>query len=146
MSNHVAFGALTGALPSGRLAYQPFTPGHTPEANASKSLLDNIRDVTRLEPTSMNNNIAFNVKVNPSPRDTHAETVEHVKNYAQAYANMGGMQMQFNVVSSATMRAAMARPEEYKDLMVRISGYNAYFTQLNRDLQLELINRADYGM
>jgi formate C-acetyltransferase len=146
MSNHVAFGALTGALPSGRLAYEPFTPGLTPEANASKSLLDNIRDVTRLEPTSMNNNIAFNVKVNPSPRDSHAQTVEHVTNYAKAYSTMGGMQMQFNVVSSATMRAAMARPEEYKDLMVRISGYNAYFTQLNRDLQLELVKRADYGM
>ena len=146
MSNHVAFGALTGALPSGRLAYEPFTPGLTPEANASKSLLDNIRDVTRLEPTSMNNNIAFNVKVNPSPRDSHAQTVEHVTNYAKAYSTMGGMQMQFNVVSSATMRAAMARPEEYKDLMVRISGYNAYFTQLNRDLQLELVRRADYSM
>ena len=146
MSNHVAFGALTGALPSGRLAYEPFTPGLTPEANASKSLLDNIRDVTRLEPTSMNNNIAFNVKVNPSPRDSHEQTVEHVTNYAKAYATMGGMQMQFNVVSSETMRAAMARPEEYKDLMVRISGYNAYFTQLNRDLQLELVRRADYSM
>ena len=146
MSNHVAFGSLTGALPSGRLAYQPFTPGLTPEANASKSLLDNIRDVTRLDPLSMNNNIAFNVKVNPSPKDTHAETVEHVKNYAQAYAQLGGMQMQFNVVSSETMRAAMANPEEYKDLMVRISGYNAYFTQLNRELQLELVNRADYGL
>ena len=146
MSNHVAFGALTGALPSGRLAYEPFTPGLTPEANASKSLLDNIRDATRLEPTSMNNNIAFNVKVNPSPRDSHAQTVEHVTNYAKAYSTMGGMQMQFNVVSSATMRAAMARPEEYKDLMVRISGYNAYFTQLNRDLQLELVRRADYSM
>ena len=146
MSNHVAFGSLTGALPSGRLAYQPFTPGLTPEANASKSLLDNIRDVTRLDPLSMNNNIAFNVKVNPSPKDTHAETVEHVKNYAQAYAQLGGMQMQFNVVSSETMRAAMANPEAYKDLMVRISGYNAYFTQLNRELQLELVNRADYGL
>lgn len=144
MSNHVAFGSLTGALPSGRLAYQPFTPGLTPEANASKSLLDNIKDVTRLEPTSMNNNIAFNVKVNPSPKDTHAQTVDHVTAYAQAYANLGGMQMQFNVVSSETMRAAMANPDEYRDLMVRISGYNAYFTQLNRDLQLELINRADY--
>jgi formate C-acetyltransferase len=40
----------------------------------------------------------------------------------------------------------MARPDDYKDLMVRISGYNAYFTQLNRELQLELVNRADYGM
>ena len=146
MSNHVAFGSLTGALPSGRLAYEPFTPGLTPEANASKSLLDNIKDVSRLDPTSMNNNIAFNVKVNPSPKDTHEQTVDHVTAYAEAYANLGGMQMQFNVVSSDTMRAAMANPDEYRDLMVRISGYNAYFVELNRELQLELVKRADYAM
>ena len=146
MSNHVAFGTLTGALPSGRLAYLPFTPGLTPEANASKSLLDNIKDVAKLEPTSMNNNIAFNVKVNPSPNDSHAETVEHLCSYAKAYSVLGGMQMQFNVVSSETMRAAMAHPDEYRDLMVRISGYNAYFTTLNKELQLELIRRADYGL
>ena len=54
--------------------------------------------------------------------------------------------MQFNVVSSDTMRAAMADPDSYRDLMVRISGYNAYFTTLNKDLQLELIRRADYSM
>ncbi len=146
MSNHVAFGTFTGALPSGRLAYEPFTPGLTPEANASKSLLDNIKDVSMLEPTSMNNNIAFNVKVNPAPSDTHEETVEHLYDYAKAYSDLGGMQMQFNVVSSETMRAAMANPDAYRDLMVRISGYNAYFTTLNKELQLELIRRADYGM
>lgn len=146
MSNHVAFGTFTGALPSGRLAFQPFTPGLTPEANASKSLLDNIKDVSMLEPTSMNNNIAFNVKVNPAPSDTHEETVEHLYDYAKAYSDLGGMQMQFNVVSSETMRAAMANPDAYRDLMVRISGYNAYFTTLNKELQLELIRRADYGM
>jgi formate C-acetyltransferase len=146
MSNHVAFGSLTGALPSGRLAFQPFTPGLTPEANASKSLLDNIKDVCKLDPASMNNNIAFNVKVNPSPRDTHEQTVSHVTAYAKAYSDLGGMQMQFNVVSSDVMRAAMADPEAYRDLMVRISGYNAYFVELCRDLQLELINRADYGI
>ena len=146
MSNHVAFGSLTGALPSGRLAFQPFTPGLTPEANASKSLLDNIKDVSKLDPVSMNNNIAFNVKVNPAPKDTHEQTVNNVTSYAKAYSNLGGMQMQFNVVSSDTMRAAMANPDEYRDLMVRISGYNAYFVDLCRDLQLELVNRADYGM
>ena len=146
MSNHVAFGTLAGALPSGRLAYLPFTPGLTPEANASKSLLDNIKDVSRLDPHSMNNNIAFNVKVNPAPKDTHEETVDHLYAYAKAYADLGGMQMQFNVVSSDTMRAAMADPDSYRDLMVRISGYNAYFTTLNKELQLELIRRADYGM
>jgi pyruvate formate-lyase/glycerol dehydratase family glycyl radical enzyme len=146
MSNHVAFGTLAGALPSGRLAGLPFTPGLTPEANASPSLLDNIKDVSKLDPINMNNNIAFNVKVNPSPNDTHEETVEHLISYARAYADLGGMQMQFNVVSSDTMRAAMANPDAYRDLMVRISGYNAYFTTLNKDLQLELIRRADYSM
>ena len=146
MSNHVAFGTLAGALPSGRLAFLPFTPGLTPEANASKSLLDNIKDVCKLDPRSMNNNIAFNVKVNPSASDTHAQTVEHLCSYAKAYSELGGMQMQFNVVSSETMKAAMANPDAYRDLMVRISGYNAYFVELNEELQLELIRRADYSM
>jgi len=146
MSNHVAFGTLAGALPSGRLSGLPFTPGLTPEANASKSLLDNIKDVCRLDPQNMNNNIAFNVKVNPSAMDSHTETVEHLCSYAKAYSTLGGMQMQFNVVSSATMKAAMANPDAYRDLMVRISGYNAYFVELNKELQLELIRRADYGM
>lgn len=146
MSNHVAFGTLTGALPSGRLAYKPFTPGLTPEAHASSSLLDNIKDVAKLKPRNMNNNIAFNVKVSPSPSDTHSQVVKNLYTYAKAYADLGGMQMQFNVVSSDTMKAAMANPDQYKDLMVRISGYNAYFVTLNKDLQLELIERADYGI
>lgn len=146
MSNHVAFGTLTGALPSGRLAGKPFTPGLTPQAHASKSLLDNIKDVAKLEPQNMNNNIAFNVKVAPSPNDSHEKTVSNLYTYAKAYADLGGMQMQFNVVSSKTMREAMANPDAYRDLMVRISGYNAYFVTLNKDMQLELIERADYNI
>ncbi|HON62599.1 MAG TPA: pyruvate formate lyase family protein [Deltaproteobacteria bacterium] len=145
MSNHVAFGTLTGALPSGRLAGKPFTPGLTPEAHASRNLLDNIRDVSRLEPKSMNNNIAFNVKVVPSPKESHQVAVDHVYSYVKTYCDLGGMQMQFNVVSSSTLRDAMAHPENYRDLMVRISGYNAYFVTLNRDMQMELIERAEYG-
>ena len=146
MSNHVAFGNFTGALPSGRLAGLPFTPGLTPEPNASKNLLDNIRDVSGLDPINMNNNIAFNVKVTPSPKDTHEDIVNHLCTYAKAYTTLGGMQMQFNVVSSDTLRAAMADPDAYMDLMVRISGYNAYFVSLNKELQLELIQRADYNL
>lgn len=146
MSNHVAFGTLTGALPSGRLAGKPFTPGLTPEAHASKSLLDNIRDVSRLEPGNMNNNIAFNVKVVPSAKESHQEAVDHVYSYAKTYCDLGGMQMQFNVVSSKTLRDAMEHPENYRDLMVRISGYNAYFVTLNTDMQMELIERAEYGL
>ena len=146
MSNHVAFGTLTGALPSGRLAGKAFTPGLTPEPNASKNLLDNIRDVARLNPRNLSNNIAFNIKVVPSTRDTHEEVVNSMFSYAKTYFQLGGMQMQLNVVSSAMLRDAMAHPENYRNLLVRISGYNAYFITLNKDMQVELIERAEYGI
>ncbi|MBP1710105.1 MAG: Formate C-acetyltransferase [Deltaproteobacteria bacterium] len=146
MSNHVAFGTLTGALPSGRLAGKAFTPGLTPEAHASKSILDNIRDVARLDPKNLNNNIAFNVKVVPGAHETHQRIVENIYSYVKTYSDLGGMQMQLNVVSSKTLRDAMEHPENYQNLLVRISGYNAYFVTLNRDMQMELIERAEFGI
>ena len=146
MSQHVAFGTLTGALPSGRRAGKPFTPGLTPEPNASRNLLDNIRDVARLDPHNITNNLAFNVKIVPSAHDSHEKTVQDMFSYVKTYFTLGGMQMQMNVVTSDTLRDAMAYPENYRNLIVRISGYNAYFVTLHRDLQLELIERAEYGM
>ncbi|MDY6822834.1 MAG: pyruvate formate lyase family protein [Thermodesulfobacteriota bacterium] len=146
MSNHVAFGTLTGALPSGRLSGKAFTPGLTPEPHASQSILDNIRDVASLEPGMMNNNIAFNVKIVPAAGDPHEKVVDTIYSYAKTYSDLGGMQMQFNVVSSDTLKDAMAHPENYQNLLVRISGYNAYFVSLNRDMQVELIERTEYGM
>ena len=146
MSNHVAFGTLAGALPSGRRAGKPFTPGLTPEAQASPNLLDNIRDVARLEPRDMNNNMAFNVKVSPAPGEPYERIVDTMFAYVRPYFDLGGMQMQMNVVSSAMLRDAMRHPERYRNLLVRISGYNAYFVTLNRDMQLELIARAEYGL
>lgn len=144
MSNHVAFGVLSGALPSGRLAGKPFTPGLTPEPVASDNLLDPIRDVASLKPEYMNNNIAFNVKVVPGAGDTHERAVDNIFFYVKTYFDLGGMQMQLNVVTSETLRDAMKHPENYRNLLVRISGYNAYFVTLNRDMQLELIERAEY--
>jgi pyruvate formate-lyase/glycerol dehydratase family glycyl radical enzyme len=146
MSNHVAFGTLTGALPSGRLAWKAFTPGLTPEPNAGKNLLDNIRDVAKLDPRNMNNNMAFNVKVVPGANDSHEQVVERMYSYVKTYFDLGGMQMQMNVVTSDTLRDAMAHPENYRNLLVRISGYNAYFVTLNHDMQVELVERAEYGI
>ncbi|MBS3757370.1 MAG: hypothetical protein KGY61_01785 [Desulfobacterales bacterium] len=94
----------------------------------------------------MDNNIAFNVKLNPSPQDSREKTVDIMASYVKTYFDMGGMQMQFNVVNSETLKDAMANPDAYRQLMVRISGYNAYFVMLNRDIQIELIERAEYGL
>ena len=146
MSNHVAFGILSGALPSGRLEHKPFTPGITPAPESRDTLLQNIQTIAALDPLKMPNNIAFNIKVVPDPRDTPEEALDTMTAYAKTYLESGGMQMQFNVISTETLRDAMEHPENYRNLMVRISGYNAYFVELNRDLQMELINRCEHSL
>ncbi|MBW2524445.1 MAG: formate acetyltransferase [Deltaproteobacteria bacterium] len=146
MSNHVAFGLLSGALPSGRRKGKPFTPGLTPSATAGASLTAQLRSVAGLEAEHMPNNIAFNVKVVPGADDSHRAVVDRMTAFAAAYFELGGMQMQFNVTSTETLRAAMAEPDAHRDLLVRISGYNAYFVELNRDIQLELIERMEHAL
>ena len=146
VAQHVAYGTLSGALPSGRLAGRPFTPGLTPDASASNNYLDNIRDVAQLNPRHMDNNIAFNVKLVPSAGDSREKIVNTMFSYVKSYFEQGGMQIQFNVINSEVLKDAMANPENYKNLLVRISGYNAYFVNLNKDMQIELINRARYGL
>ena len=144
MSNHVAFGLLSGALPSGRRKGQPFTPGLTPSPLVDTPLLDQLRQVASLDAEKLPNNIAFNVKLAPGGDDGHAQMVDRMTAYARSYFELGGMQLQFNAVSSDTLRDAMANPGQYRDLLVRISGYNAYFVDLNRDMQLELIGRVEH--
>jgi len=145
VAQHVAYGSLSGALPSGRLAGKAFTPGLTPDASASKSFLDNMRDVAKLDPKNMDNNIAFNVKLVPAANETRENIVNTMLAYVKTYFEQGGMQIQFNMVNSDVLKDAMANPDNYKNLLVRISGYNAYFVSLNRDMQTELIERAEYG-
>lgn len=146
MSNHVAFGLLSGALPSGRRRGKPFSPGLTPTPLCGAPLTEQMRTVASLDARRMPNNMAFNVKLVPGASDSHSDVVDRMAAYTRAYFEMGGMQLQFNVVSSETLRRAMEHPADYRDLLVRISGYNAYFVDLNRDMQLELIERTEHAL
>jgi len=144
MSNHVAFGMLSGALPSGRRRARPFTPGLTPSHLSGASLTEQIRTVAALDNVKTANNIAFNVKVVPGGNDTPARIVDRMSAYVGSYFELGGMQMQFNVTTTEMLRDAMEHPENHGDLLVRISGYNAYFVELNDDIQAELVERAEH--
>ena len=144
ISYHVGYGMLTGALPSGKRQGRSLTPGLTPAPGATDILLPSIQSVAALNHLKMPNNASFNVKLVPHPGDSHAETLDHFTSYVQSFFELGGMQWQFNVVSSETMREAMKNPEDYRWLIVRVSGYNAYFTKLNKNMQLELIERYEY--
>jgi formate C-acetyltransferase len=144
ISYHVGFGMLSGALPSGRKHGKAFTPGLTPSPDSSDNILDNIHDVSKLNNLKMPNNIAFNVKLVPNPTDSQEEVLNQFSGYVQSYFEMGGMQWQCNVISSDTMCDAVKNPEDYKWLIVRISGYDAYFVKLNANMQEELIERAEF--
>ncbi len=146
MSYHVAFGDLSGALPSGRRRGESFTPGLTPSQRSGAPLTEQLRTVASLDALHMPNNIAFNVKVVPGADDSHAQTVDRMAAYVGAYFEMGGMQIQFNVTDSDTLRAAMETPDEYRDLLVRISGYNVYFVDLTPEAQLEVIGRMEHAL
>ena len=144
MSNHVAFGSLSGALPSGRRAKKAYTPGLTPAPGRKDLLIQNIHSVAALDALKMPNNLAFNIKLVPNSNDTHEETLNYYNGYAKSYFDLGGMQLQFNTVTSDLLRDAMDHPENYGWLIVRISGYNAYFVDLNKDMQRELVERTEF--
>ncbi len=145
ISYHVGFGMLSGALPSGRKKGKAFTPGLTPAPGSSDQLIPNIQSIAGLDHLKMPNNIPFNVKLVPHGNETHAETLDNFTSYLQSYFELGGMQWQFNVITTDVMRDAMENPDDYRWLVVRISGYNAYFTKLNKNMQVELIERTEYN-
>ena len=58
--------------------------------------------------------------------------------------NKSAMHVQFNIMSSETMKAAQKNPEDYKDMLVRVAGYSAYFTELSKDLQDDIIARTEH--
>jgi pyruvate formate-lyase/glycerol dehydratase family glycyl radical enzyme len=146
ISYHVGFGMLSGALPSGRKKGKAFTPGLTPAPGATDHLNHCINSVASLDHLKMPNNIAFNVKMGPQIGHSHEKTLDYFTSYLLGYFKQGGMQWQFNVISTDMMKDAMKNPEDYRWLLVRISGYNAYFTQLNKNMQIELIERTEHRM
>ncbi len=59
------------------------------------------------------------------------------------YFDKKGMHSQFNIISAETMRRALEKPEDYRDMLVRVAGYSAYFVELSKPLQMDLINRTE---
>jgi len=77
-----------------------------------------------------------------SPSDFRSMSArDRVKALVRTFVAMGGSQLQINVADAETLRAAQARPEEYRGLLVRVAGYSADFTSIGRTLQDEIISR-----
>ena len=139
---HVYFGKVMGATPNGRLAGKSISdgtsPSHGSDINGPSAV---IRSLTKIDQTKSGGTL-LNQRFLPSllKRD---EDINKLSKLIRSYFSLGGHHIQFNIVDSATLLAAQACPEDYKDLLVRMAGYSDYFNDMNADLQQEVIDRTE---
>ena len=150
MTSHAGFGRLSRATPNGRRDGENFTSGMTPVSGMTPHLTPALNSVASVPPALLSNGLAVNLKYTPD-RDNRGKMldnfVDSVNGYFDAAKNgTGGMEIQFNVTSHADFEKAVKDPQAHKELLVRVSGYTAYFKDLNPQMQQEIIDRTEYNV
>jgi len=139
---HIYFGKVLGATPNGRFAFKSISDGTSPshgcDVNGPSSV---IKSLTKLDHT-MSGGTLLNQRFLPSLLKCDEDIVKLGK-LIRTYFTLGGHHIQFNIVDTATLKAAQETPEDYKDLLVRMAGYSDYFNDMNADLQQEVIERTE---
>ncbi len=139
MTTHQGFGRRTGALPSGRRSGEPLSNGVSPALGAERrGPTAALCSVSAVAPVG--NGYVLNTKL--SPDLVAKEGI--VPALIRGFFAQGGLQLQVNVLDAQQLLDARANPELYRDLVVRISGYSAYFNDLTEALKDELIARAQH--
>ena len=98
--------------------------------------------IAKVDHSLATNGTLLNLKF-PQEAVKGVEGRDNLISYIDEYLAGGPMHVQFNIMSSETMKAAQKKPEEYKDMLVRVAGYSAYFVELGKALQKDLIQRTD---
>jgi formate C-acetyltransferase len=147
VTNNVMHGSFTAATPDGRKAGEPVSdcmgPVHTQFASHDRNGPTAIASsVAKLDHARIGNGIILNWKFSPSAVSGEVGR-DNLIGLMDTYFEKGGMQSQFSITGRETMLAAQKNPAEYKNLLVRIAGYSAYFTELSEELQNDLIGRTE---
>jgi formate C-acetyltransferase len=143
MTNHAGQGKLSRTLPNGRKANKVFASGITPVSQAADDLTACLRAVGGLQSECIPSGEALNLKY------PFVEGKEDIKRFGQAveaYFRCGGLHIQFNIMSYEDLIDARNNPEKHPGLLVRVSGYSAYFNDLNEAMKDEIITRTAYDI
>lgn len=146
VATHVALGGKTIATPNGRKAGVALSEGISPTQGTDEN-----GPITTLNAVAAINSHAhdltmqrlLNIKLSPS----FLEGESGIRNFIQiirTFVDLKLWHIQFNVVNRETLLAAQKEPEKYRNLVVRVAGYCAYFTDLSEKLQTEIINRTEH--
>ena len=144
---NVAMGLNTNASLDGRKAGEAISdnmgPVHTEVGSHDISGPTAIvNSLTKVDHSLATNGTLMNLRF-PQEAVAGVEGRDNLVSFIDEYMAKGAMHVQFNVMSAATMRAAQKKPEDYKDMLVRVAGYSAYFVELGKPLQKDLIQRTE---
>ncbi len=144
-SFNTPLGEMVGATPDGRMAYAPLSDAMSPSQGADKKgPTAVIKSVSKLNVEAMSLGMAHNFKVEEKFLDNE-EGRNAIITLLRTASIMGNGQMQFNCVDNATLIDAQAHPELHRDLIVRVAGYCAFFVELCKEVQDEIISRTVLG-
>ena len=145
VSSNVPCGECVGATPDGRKAGEALADTASPtHGTDTKGITASLKSVGKLPTVLVSGGQLVNVKVMPAMLDgmMTRKMVQVLRTYL---GNYKGMHVQINCVSADTLKAAQEHPDEYKDLMVRVAGYSALFTPLDKALQDDIIARTEHS-
>lgn len=144
VTGNIAFGAMVGATPDGRQAGRPVNNGVSPVNGTEKhGPTAAFNSVGKLPSIWFQKGAIFNVRIAENTLKTEAG-IQRVMSLIKVLFEKRGIHVQFNVVGTETLRDAQKHPENYPDLMVRVSGYSAFFTPLDPSVQNDLIERVEF--
>jgi formate C-acetyltransferase len=146
ISSMWAGGAITGATPDGRLAGEVLADGSMSpmrgrDVNGPTAVIKSASKINQSRFAST----LMNMKFHPSALSS-TEDLRKLAFLIKTYFNLGGKHVQFNVVSRETLIEAQKHPENYRDLIVRVAGYSAYFVELAKPVQDEVIARTELSL
>ncbi|MGO2083753.1 choline trimethylamine-lyase [Vagococcus sp.] len=142
ISNNTPFGQMTGATANGRRAWTPLSDGISPTQGADyKGPTAIIKSVSKMSNDNMNIGMVHNFKIMAGLLDT-PQGEESLITLLRTACHLGNGEMQFNYLDNDTLLKAQKNPEEYRDLIVRVAGYSAFFVELCKDVQDEIISRT----
>ena len=139
---NISHGEMTGATPDGRKAYEPFSDNSSPVMGRDISgPTATVKSVGAINQTAFHDGALFNLRFDP--RGIQGEKgLEIVEGVIKTYFDNGGEHIQINVVDNETLIDAQKNPEKHRGLMVRVAGYMAYFTELDKAAQDTIIDRT----
>jgi formate C-acetyltransferase len=146
MASHVPAGKGVGALPSGRLAGEALADAASPSAGADvNGLTAALKSMGKVDDAELLAGVIRNMRIDPAIFKERGG-LGRLADLMRAFADQKIHHMQINAISSETLRAAQEDPEKFRDLVVKVAGYSAYFTQLTKPLQESIIARTTHGL